>query len=81
LHGLCIPPHLSVGFREWNGFWRHIASAGSKTCDEVDVGLHMRHQMASARIRELVLGGRLRDTGHRRLTRSGRLAAVSAITW
>jgi hypothetical protein len=57
--------------------WRHIAGTGSKTCDEVEMDLRMRHQTASARIRELVLAGRLTNTGRRQLTRSGRLAACA----
>jgi N6-adenosine-specific RNA methylase IME4 len=36
----------------------------------------MQHQTASARIRELVIDGRLIDSGERRLTRSNRRAAV-----
>ncbi len=50
--------------------------AGGATCDEVEAALEMRHQTASARVRELVLGGHLRDSGQRRQTRSGRNAAV-----
>ena len=46
------------------------------TCDEVEVALCMRHQTASARLRELVLDGKLQDTGERRLTRSCRPARV-----
>lgn len=36
----------------------------------------MRHQTASARVRELVLAGLIEDTGKRRKTRSGRGARV-----
>lgn len=46
------------------------------TDDEVEVALDMRHQTASARRRELVKAGRVRDTGRRRNTRSGRPATV-----
>ena len=43
--------------------------ASGATCDEVEVALEMRHQTASARVRELVLRGELRDSGARRPTR------------
>jgi hypothetical protein len=46
------------------------------TCDECEVALSLRHQTASARIRELVLGNLVFDTGRRRLTRSNRNARV-----
>jgi hypothetical protein len=46
------------------------------TCDEVEVVLELRHQTASARIRELVLTDFVFDSGIRRLTRSGRYARV-----
>lgn len=46
------------------------------TCDELEVILRMKHQTCSARCRELVLAGRVRDTGRRRPTRSGRPANV-----
>src|SRR4249919_1949633 len=46
------------------------------TCDEIEVALNLRHQTASARVRELALGGVIFDTGERRPTRSGRPARV-----
>ncbi len=46
------------------------------TCDEVELKFKLRHQTASARIRELVKGGRLEDTGFRRKTSSNRRATV-----
>jgi hypothetical protein len=46
------------------------------TCDEVEVALLLKHQTASARIRELVLGGYLEDSSRRRPTRSNRPARV-----
>lgn len=49
---------------------------GGATCDEVEQRTGLRHQTASARVRELALSGRIRDTGQRRKTRSGRNAAV-----
>lgn len=55
-----------------------IKRAGDRgaTDDEVEVGLEMRHQTASARRRELVLSGHVHDSGNRRPTRSGRGATV-----
>ena len=49
---------------------------GAMTCDEIEVELAMRHQTASARIRELALAGHIYDDGQRRKTRSGRFAVV-----
>lgn len=49
------------------------------TCDEVEVALDGRHQTVSARIRELVLAGRIKLRGGvvpKRLTRSGREANI-----
>lgn len=45
-------------------------------CDEAEVALAMRHQTASARIRELELFGWLVKTDQTRLTRSRRSARV-----
>lgn len=56
-----------------------IEEQGDATCDEAEVCLSLRHQTASARIRELVLGGFIEDTGGRRKTRSGRRARVYAL--
>ncbi|MCA1379516.1 MarR family transcriptional regulator [Bradyrhizobium sp. BRP05] len=53
-----------------------IRREGDATCDEVEVRCNLTHQTASARIRELVLQGKLVDTGDRRKTRSGRKARV-----
>jgi Fic family protein len=46
------------------------------TCDEIERATGLSHQTASARLRELVLNGRIEDSGERRKTRSGRLATV-----
>lgn len=54
----------------------HGAGAGGMTCDEVEVETSLRHQTASARIRELQQRGRLIDSHRRRPTRSGRHAIV-----
>jgi len=55
-----------------------IAKNGRRgaTCSEVEEALSMRHQTASARMRELALADRIVDTGLRRKTTSGRNAAV-----
>lgn len=46
------------------------------TSDELEVATGMRHQTASARIRELAMAGKVIDSGFRRRTRSGRTATV-----
>jgi predicted transcriptional regulator len=47
------------------------------TCDEIEQAFGMSHQTVSARVRELSMGGKIRDSGGRRPTRSGR----NAICW
>lgn len=55
----------------------HVASQiDGATCDETEVALDLRHQTASARLRELQLGGLVFTTKETRLTRSGRRAHV-----
>lgn len=49
------------------------------TCDCVEENTGMSHQTASARITELMIEGKIRDTGQRRKTRSGRTARVYAV--
>lgn len=58
--------------------YRHIWRNGlhGATCCEVELALEMRHQTASARIRELYLSDDVRDSGRRRRTTSGRNAVV-----
>lgn len=46
------------------------------TCHEVEWGLKLSHQTASARLRELALANRVKDSGARRPTASGRKAVV-----
>lgn len=59
----------------------HIADRGDgATCDEIEAGLRLRHQTASARIRELCIRAWLYDTGARRPTRSRRTARVYQLT-
>lgn len=53
-----------------------IRYRGNATDDEIESELDLRHQTASARRRELVLGGLIFDSGLRRKTRSGRNAIV-----
>lgn len=57
--------------------WRFIASRPhGATCDETEVALGLRHQTASARLRELFLGGWVFTGDECRLTRSMRRAHV-----
>lgn len=53
--------------------------AGGATCDEVEIGLGMAHQSASARINELVKDGAVVDSGMRRDTRYRRAARVLVV--
>ena len=46
------------------------------TDDELEQDLNMPHQSVSPRRRELVLAGKVEDSGRRRKTRSGRQATV-----
>ena len=46
------------------------------TCDEIEEASGLKHQTASARIRELAQKGLIEDSGDRRPTRSGRNAVV-----
>ena len=50
--------------------------AEGATCDEIEQALNLRHQTASARVRELVELGLLTVTPARRMTRSRRTAQV-----
>lgn len=57
------------------------AAAGGLTCDQIEVGMNLTHQTASARIAELARMGHIRpamQSGRpvRRRTRSGRSARV-----
>jgi len=55
---------------------RFIRDQGGATCDEVEQYLDLRHQTASARIRELSVAGLIVANGEKRKTRSGRAALV-----
>lgn len=50
--------------------------AEPRTCEELEAALGLPHQTCGPRIRELALLGHVRDSGARRLTRSGREAIV-----
>jgi len=54
----------------------YIRGANGATCFEIEEGLEMAHQTASARVWELRKAGRIRDSGVRRKTGSGRRAVV-----
>ena len=55
-----------------------IERAGGEgvTCEQVELAMGQSHQSVSARIRELVLMGKVVDSGARRANRSGRTARV-----
>ena len=53
-----------------------LNKAKGRTCEECEVALGMKHQTASARIRELVKAGLLEDTGKRAKNTTGRTARV-----
>lgn len=53
-----------------------LIEAKPRTCWEIEQESGLSHQTASARIRELNLKGRVRDSGERRRTGSGRNAIV-----
>jgi predicted transcriptional regulator len=58
--------------------FRAILEAGyaGMTCNEIEIALGMRHQTASARVRELFLLADINDWHLVRKTRSGRNATV-----
>ncbi len=60
---------------------RIIAARGTigATCDEVEQLLNMKHQTASARVRELTKKGWIAKSGFKRPTRSRRSAAVMVV--
>lgn len=59
--------------------WIRSRESDGATCDEIEAELNMKHQTASARIRELVLKDRVCDSGMRRKTRSKRKAVVYVV--
>jgi hypothetical protein len=56
----------------------HIHALGEQgaTCDEVEAALGMKHQTASARIRELRAKSKIVNSDRKRPTRSNRMAVV-----
>ena len=54
----------------------HDAGRDGLTRDEVEVATGLKHQTATARVRELVKMGAVRETQRTRLTRSNRSAVV-----
>lgn len=68
-----LEPHKSK-YRKM--IYEFIKGSLGQTCDEIEVALGLRHQTASCFIRFLTQDGLLRDSGDRRITRSGRQAIV-----
>lgn len=68
----------SLDAQTWRARVYACIAAEPSTCDEVEQRLAARHQTVSARIYELARDGAIVDTGDRRLTTSGRYAAVWA---
>lgn len=56
--------------------YEFIKMMDGATCDEVEIGLELRHQTASCFIRFLTQDGFLKATSLRRITRAGRKAIV-----
>jgi hypothetical protein len=54
----------------------YIKTTGGATCCEIETALGLLHQSASSTITRLRSGGHLVDTGERRPTNTGRMAAV-----
>lgn len=54
----------------------YLRHEGGCTCEQVEQGLGLSHQTASARMSELKARGLARDSGRRRPTSSGRMAAI-----
>jgi hypothetical protein len=70
-----IKPHLG---RLQEMVLSHIINCGvtGATCEEVEKALDLMHQTCSPRVYELHRKGRIKDSGHRRLTSKKRLAIV-----
>ena len=86
-----IPPHVAGSDTSLAAALSQLTTAKTKqarvyreikwnrsgmTDDEIEVATGWRHQTVSARRRELVKLGAIRDSGERRNTRSGRKATV-----
>jgi len=53
-----------------------ICEHRGSSCDRIEDELGLRHQTASARVRELFLAGHIKDVGLRAVARSGRKVIV-----
>jgi len=74
-----IAPHVSRLAEEvLEQIW--LCGEEGSTCDEIEFLKDMKHQTVSARIRELKIKGRIKDSGLRRKTRSDRPAIVWVVT-
>ena len=85
-----VPPHVrqsdtslaaAVSVKESAGTIRAkvlatLKAEGAATCDRLEEITGLSHQTCSARVRELVLKGKIKDSGRREKTRSGRGARV-----
>jgi hypothetical protein len=72
------PEHVKQRHR-WIVFHCLKALGGVATCDEIIVHLDWGHQSVSPRWTELKQMGWIIETGDRRLTRTGRSAALFAV--
>ena len=72
---VAIVPHAKA-IRERVYSFIKVSGARGKTCDEIEVLMDGRHQTTSARVRDLAKDNRIKDSGDRRPTRSGRDAIV-----
>jgi hypothetical protein len=70
-----IAPHSATLRARVLTIIRNCGDQGA-TDDEIEVVTGLRHQTASARRRELVLGNFIKDSGRTRPTRSNRQATV-----
>jgi hypothetical protein len=71
-----MKPHVSFIERD---VLDYVTIMEGATCDEIENGLELAHQTASARIKGLADKGLIRDSGARRKTRSGRAARVYVV--
>ncbi len=72
IRGIVGPMHAEI--------LRQLRLEGELNDDDLEEILEQRHQTISARRRELVLMGRVVDSGRRRATRSGRMATLWKIS-
>lgn len=61
-------------------YWSiHDAGERGRNCWEVEMDTHISRQCSSARLNGLVKKGRIRDSGIRRITNTGRRAVVYVV--